>query len=104
MWTEISYSLFLNIFQGGSGQRGPEGLMGKPGEDVSQPFDLFTPNHFSLTLVFTALDRTIHILIYPKGTADNLLPTITVMIFKQHFSSMFFNLMERTVKAKLFSH
>lgn len=47
-------------------------------------------------MVFNALDRTIPNMIYPKGTADNLLPTITEMIFKQHFSYMFLNLMART--------
>lgn len=59
-WTDSSWSWLLNIFQGSAGQRGPEGLTGKPGEDVSQLLDIFTPELFSL--VFTALDKTCYII------------------------------------------
>lgn len=81
MWTEISYSLFLNIFQGPSGQRGPEGLMGKPGEDVSQPFDLFTPRSLFIYCYDFSAAIQLHVL------QSNVLQSLA-----------------RTVKVKLFSH
>lgn len=58
VFTDNSLSWVLNIFQGSSGPRGPEGLAGKPGEDVSHLWDIFFP----FSLAFPALDRIFNIM------------------------------------------